>query len=509
MPVAAGTPEHPVQLAQAQSPAVTQALQEIERMEGIAAALAPGDKTTGRKYMTDLGAIGTRLRTAPASDPRLAGAVERFNALQKKVVDTANAAPVPAAPAAGGGTPAPAAAPSRLTSSDQARFNRVQGNIRSLSQRVDGASLQALLDEREAAALKSSVANNRSDLDAFPADAQGVAEEKASLDAVAARLEAKLADAKAKGGEIGDVDAQLAAMEARIRANPVPPAQGFRPEAGPEAAATLMKSLSAIKAESVADLATLDKLAAAGIKDQRIDRLRTWAGAERQRQVDETLRVIAQANDAAIARALEAAQFHASTDPALQDHRANRLLGDGRRAAALAEFDRGLVAIDNAVPIDAALGRKDGPDRARQKQALAAARAGYEDKYRAAVGLVRVPPAGMSDEKLLAAARDVLADPKHGAQPAKRMVVNSKQVERKEKKEADINVGTVTTTATIYHWIWDEYQVVTVEAVGEEHFLFYNSLKFFQQGAPTTPTNRWVLADRFKGEPILAENIDR
>ncbi len=147
--------------------------------------------------------------------------------------------------------------------------------------------------------------------------------------------------------------------------------------------------------------------------------------------------------------------------------------------------------------------------RAQQKQALAAARADYEQKHRAAVGLVRVPPAGMSDEKLLAAAREVLADPKHGAKPAKRMVVNSKRVERKEKKEADINVGTVTTTATIYHWIWEEYQVTTVEAIGDQHFLFYNTMKFFQQGAPTTPTNRWVLAERFQGEPILAENIDK
>lgn len=513
VPGAMAAAQRPVQLAQAESPVVTQALQDIARFEGLAAAMVPGDKAAGRKYMTDLGAIGTRLRTAPASDPRLAGAVERFNALQKKVVDTANAAPgtAPGAapPTAAGGAPAPAAAPARLTSSDQARFNRVQGNIRSLAQRVEGANLQTLLDEREVTALRNSVANNRGDLDGFPADAQGVAEEKANLDAVAAKLDAKLADAKAKGGALGDVEAQLTAMEARVRANPVPSPQAFKPEAGPEAAGKLVQSLVAIKAESVADAATLDKLTAAGIKDQRIDRLRAWAGAERQRQVDETLRAVGQANDAAIARGLEAANFHAATDPAQQDHRANRLLGDGRRAAALAEFDRGLAAVDTAAAIDAAQARKDGPDRAQQKQTLTAARAAYEQKHRVAVGLVRVPPAGMTDEKLLVAAREALADPKTGAKPAKRMVVNSKQVERKEKREADINVGTVTTTATIYHWIWEEYQVTTVEAVGDQHYLFYNTLKFFQQGAPTTPTNRWVLADRFQGEPILAENIDK
>lgn len=497
--------ERPAQLAQAESPVVTQAMQEIERLEGLAAAMAPGDKATGRRYMTDLGALGNKLRTAPAGDPRLAKLVERFNALQKKVVDTANAAPAP------GGTPqaAPAAQPSRLTSSDQARFNRVQGNIRSLGQRVDAATLQTLLDEREAAGLRNSVANNRADLDSFPAEAQGVAEEKANLDAVAAKLDAKLAEAKAKGDGLGNVDQQLAAIEARLQANPVPAPQAFKPDGGPEAASSLVKSLVAIKAQSAEDLATLDKLTAAGIKDQRIDRLRHAAGVERQRQADETLRAVAQANDAAVARGLEAARFHAGTDPTSQDHRANRLLGDGRRAAALAEFDRGLAAVDAGAAIDAALGRKDGPDRAQQKQAIAAARASYEEKHRAAVGLVRVPQPGLADDKLLAAAREALADPRHGAAPARRMVVNSKQVERKEKKEADINVGTVTTTATIYHWIWDEYQVTTVEAVGGEYFLFYNTMRLFQQGGPSTPTNRWIVGDRFRGEPILAENIDK
>jgi hypothetical protein len=120
-----------------------------------------------------------------------------------------------------------------------------------------------------------------------------------------------------------------------------------------------------------------------------------------------------------------------------------------------------------------------------------------------------MPPAGMTDAKYLAIAREVLANPSYDVKAYKRLVINSKEVRRQEKKEADIRPGTVTTTATIYHWVWDEFQVTTAEAVGAEHFLFYNTLKFFHQGAPTTPTGRWVMSGRFMGEQILPENIDK
>jgi len=498
----ASAAEPPARLAQAaESPAVTQALAELTRFEALVAAMAPGDKATGRKYQSDLSAIGTRLRTAPSSDPRLAGAVERFNALQKRVVDTANAS---------AGAPAPSAqqpAAARLTSSDQARLNRLGGNIRSLGQRVESATLQSLLDDKEVAGFRTSIANTQAELAGYPGDAPGVAEEVHNLDAVVAKLEARLSDAKAKGAVLGDVDAQLSAIDSRIRDKPVPSAQAFKPDAGPEAAGVLVKTLVSIKVESVADLATLDKFTAAGIKDQRIDRLRHWAGAERQRQADESLRGIIEGIEARIDRGLRTAAFHAATDPSLPDHRANRLLGDGRRAAVRTEFADGAAAIETAAVIDAALGRKDAPDRGAQAKAIGESRAAYEEKYNVALVAVRMPAAGITDEKYLAIARETLANPSYGVASPQRMVINSKQVARREKREAEIRPGTVSTTATIYHWVWDEFQVTTAEPVGSEHHLFVNTLKFFHQGAPTTPTGRWVLADRFKSEPILAENI--
>ncbi len=107
--------------------------------------------------------------------------------------------------------------------------------------------------------------------------------------------------------------------------------------------------------------------------------------------------------------------------------------------------------------------------------------------------------------------KDVLANPNYeGIQPPRRLVINSQSVPRREKKEAEIKAtGADSAPATIYHWVWDEFQVASAEPVGEQFFIFYNTLKFFHAGAPTTPLNRWVLSGRFKGQQILEANIDK
>jgi hypothetical protein len=116
----------------------------------------------------------------------------------------------------------------------------------------------------------------------------------------------------------------------------------------------------------------------------------------------------------------------------------------------------------------------------------------------------------MTDEKLIAIAKEVLANPNYkDINPALRLVINSQRVTRHEKKEAEIRPGTVSTTATIYEWQWDEFQVATAEKVGDETYVFYNTIKYFYKGAPTTPLDRWLLSGRFQGQKILAENIDK
>jgi hypothetical protein len=39
--------------------------------------------------------------------------------------------------------------------------------------------------------------------------------------------------------------------------------------------------------------------------------------------------------------------------------------------------------------------------------------------------------------------------------------------------------------------------------------MFANRLKYFHSGAPTTPTGRWILSERFQTTEILEANIDK
>ncbi len=83
-------------------------------------------------------------------------------------------------------------------------------------------------------------------------------------------------------------------------------------------------------------------------------------------------------------------------------------------------------------------------------------------------------------------------------------MINSK-VRRKEKKEASASGGVV----TIYHYVWDQYQVATAEKdrEGPGYHIWYTTLKYFYKGGSTTPTDRWIISGRHQSNQILAENI--
>ncbi|MGE0748617.1 MAG: hypothetical protein AB7K86_25365, partial [Rhodospirillales bacterium] len=442
--------------------------------------------------------------------PQWREAAQRFNAVQKRIVDTANRR-AEAAPAT---APAPMAAPAqagppRLMSSDQARLNRTANAIRSLGNDVKAAHFQKFLDDGELARLRNAAANHRAQLDGLPDAHPDVAAAKEALAAVEKDIDGRVADAQSRAGAVGNIDAQLADIDRRLQSTKVPSPNEFKPDAGPQAVAGYMNALVALYKQSVADKATLDKLKAAGIKDDRISRLSHWAVDMRQRGVDESYETARQAMDAHVDRYLQMAAFHAGADPNDRNHRVNRLIGEGKLEAANADLTAGMAAVDSAKAFDAAASRSNAPDRAAQAKTFADAKAAFEQKYKTALAASRMPPAGMTDAKYLDIAKEVLAKPDYKVSTARRMVINSQRVQRKEKHEGEIRPGTTTATLTVYHWEWDEYQVATAEKDGDTHYVFYNTLKFFHRGAPTTPTQRWLLADRIKGEKILEENIDK
>lgn len=508
---AAAGPDAPIVLAQAPGdPLIQQAVRDLDRYEALANQMAPGDKTAGRQYLDALAGIGRRLNAVVnKNQPGWREAAERFNALQKRVADIANQpAAAGANPPAAAQAPAPAAPP-RLISSDQARLNRVSNAIQSLSQQVAAAQFQAFLDAREVGNFRTAAGNRRSELEGFPREVPEVAAALKALDELDGQIEARVADALAKAGAVGNVDGQLAEMDERTQKVPVPGVQQLPANAGAKELGDYLQALVNLRRQSLADAEVLDRFTAVGFRDQRIERLRHWAVVERQRQIEENFGSLQRTMDGRVGRVLDLVRFQASTDPSNSDHVANRLLGEGRYETTAAEFTSGLADVGLALVVDTLSGRKDPPDRPAQSQAVIQARAAYEAKFAAALAASRMPSPGLSDERYAAVARETLANPAYDVKAPRRLVVNSKSVERRSKREGEINPGVVTTTVTIYDWEWDEYQVATAERVGDRFAIFYNTLKYFHRGGPTTPLNRWVLADRFQGPLILEENIDK
>jgi len=501
-------------LAQAAAdPVVVEALKEIEKYEGLAKSLQPGDRPTANGYIEALKPLGDRLKAVPDKQhAQWRDAARRYNNLQADIVATAKK-PAPAQPSAAAPAPAtpPGGAQATLNSSDKARLARVQRNIASLGQDIDKAGFQSFTDEQQLSRFTRSADNQGAELERLPAGHPDVAPVLQELDAVKAKLAQRVGEAKAKMGALGDVDGQLAEIDTRLQARKVPQAQDFKPDGPPDQARAFAATLVALYQQSEADKAVLDRLVAAGVKDQRIERLRHWAVSHRQSSIVEVSRGAMQNMDAHIGGVLEKAAFLAATDPADAGHRANRLLGKGQREGYLAELKGGLSAIDTAKAFEAALGRKDAPDRAAQTATLSAAVTGYEGKYTQALAGSRMPKAGMTDDKYLKIAEEVLKNPSYQIAGYKRLVINSDRVQRKEKKEADLRAGTSagTVNATIYHWVWDEYQVATAEKDGDAWYVYFNTLKFFHQGASTTPTGRWLIGDRFQSTRILEENIGK
>ncbi len=504
-------------------PVVVEALKEIEKYEGLAKSLQPGDRTTASTYINALNPLGDRLKgVGDKQHPQWRDAASRYNALQKEITATARkpapaqpaaagtAAPAPARPAAAG-TAAPAPTEAVLNSSDKARLARVRRNIASLGQDIDKARDQTLADEKELSRFSRSIENEAGSLEKLPAGHAEVAPALEELEAVKAKLAARASAAKSKIGALGDIDAQLSAIDQHLGARKVPVAHEFKPDGPPDQAAAFAKTLVAFYEQSVADGAVLEKLKAAGIKDERIDRFRHWAVTHRQREITEVSRTAMLSMDAHVKGVLDKTAFLDATDPANADHRANRLLGKGARDAYVGELKAGLAAIETAKSFEAALGRKDAPDRAAQAARISASLAGYEGKFTQALSLSRMPKAGMTDTKYIKIAEEVLKNPSYQIAGYKRLVINSDRVQRKEKKEADLRAGTSagTVNATIYHWVWDEYQVATAEKDGDAWYVYFNTLKFFHQGASTTPTGRWLISDRFQSTRILEENIGK
>jgi hypothetical protein len=548
-------------------PKLAAAMAEIRRLDAAVEQMAPGDKVKGRQYINELNRVAASLKAYPnQKDPDWAKAAKAYNALNQKVAAKANAAaPAGTQPAqsGGGGTgpgdPNVARAGRELDMIDRQvknlrpadkrggmRFHKDLGRIakvlngapdkahpvwkdtvakfRRINDHIVTTLMQGINSELEKTAKRHDGLSNldlltKSKSDAAKAELKRLWDDAAALGApkhalvqkfIAAsraadeKLVARINAAIAAHGKLGDVKARVDAIEARGKSLRVP--QPLRAPFTAEQIGAYTATLQKVEKASAEDLAYLKQIQGRTplIASQRLSRLLHWVG-EKPGKARQSAAQTVQAVDAWAVGGIQQADFLATTDINDRGHVANRLLGAGQREETVAQLRDGARRIETAAALDQAMGRQDGPDRAAQKAKLEKTIVAYDDLYEKALAQSRMPKPAMTDEKYIEIARKTLADPGYKSiTPAERLVINSK-VRRKEKKEGTASGNTI----TVYHYVWDQYQVATAEKAGDKYFIWYTTLKYFYKGGSTTPTEVWIISGRHQQNEILKENIGK
>lgn len=501
----------PSQSLCAQDPLTVAALRRIEQVEASERALRDGDSSGATNLLNQLAWAGKRLNAVgKQSEPSWREAKARYDALWQKLEARARARQPAGQPA--------------IDLAKLAQLDKEIGNAKrnfGLLSRVhlnDGGRVRSLLRELD---------DLRARLAAFPTthpDVQTVAASFAQHEAaVNSALEALSADQSAAGEMSKKLDELAKKYGSDQRLAPIQP-----PFEVAQVQAFVADWRQWQETTIPQDLAWLEQAANnAAIDGQKVGNLRAWLRSGWLRRLDEIECTVRERVASDVKTAMDSARFVLETKAEDPAHVSNRILGKGRFDEQMTRLREGLAAVAIARAWDEAMGSpammgprgepvpdagaKEAPkvpDRAEQQAVVEKAIAHLKQLAKVALHSVRVPTAVSTDAKLLETAKSTLANPKYAVNEVQRMVINAPLLHH-TRREAWLRPGTVTSTIELYEYVWDQYQVTTVEKVGDELWLFANTLKRYESGDPTTPVGRWILSQRFELTPILAENVDK
>ncbi len=544
-------------------PVVSAAAADIARLSGLTDQLAPGDKATAKQYLDELQAVGNQLRGVATKDAAWSEAATAYNALQKRIVDIANA---PAAAPSGGAPSQTAAADpnvekvlrelgfsdrnlqqmrgasqkmeqrilgdldrmretlDQVAGKDHPRWQEADGEwqrqmdmlaerrleaiekqLASIGEQVEGLDSTVLTSDANVASFQSAIDDLAAQMQVYDAYAarDGYASTWDTHTRVAMRLEERVAAAKATESQFGDVKAQVAAIQQGFKDVPIPRAlQQFPDQATVVAYAEGMKKAFAQSTQAARYLEQVEGKTSQ-VDKREIQRLKRYAGVDRMRQIDDSLRETRAYLDGHWVVYQNVLDFRATDDPADPNHQANRFLMPGRYEENIGKLQEGLEFVAILDAYEKSLGSEDNKTTLERQAALQNAIAKYEADYMAALTTMRMSP-GIDDDELEAIATETLEKPRYGVNlPWERLEVGKKS----HRKEARSEVSGNSIVTNIYEW--DEFQARTVEQVDGKWYIFVNDLKYFYSGATTTPLDRWLVSDRWQSSRILEENIHK
>lgn len=486
----------------AQDKLVKDALRVIAKYEALEPSLAPGDVATAKRYINGLGRAGKRLNAAYKKNTvHWKAAAKRYQALVEKIRARAKGAkPQPAK------QPAPGKEVASTRAVDARALDALNSKVRRMAHNMRSIRISELQDAKRVQRLREQIVGFRAQLKGLPAKDRRVATVAKNITAMEKMLEGGLAKLEALRAPKGAAErlAQLREFYGGFKM--------LRPLQAPLEAKSVgrwAQQLRAVQERLPADLAFLDSLRGkVGIDGKLLQRVRGWVASTWPLKI----RGLHEQNQNTIYAPVRTAEMFLKAileiDPTNKHHVTNRVLGEGQLDRKVRQLRESKLAIDVAAAYDDGIARKDAPDYAGMKARVDKAIAHMQSCAKQGLASVRMPKSATKDKELLAIAGKVLAREKYGAGKSLRTVINAPK-KRKEKHEGSITPGTVSATIRVYHYVWDEFQVATVERVGEQCWIFYNRMRFYHKGGSTTPTGHWILADRFRSTPILEANIGK
>ncbi|MEZ6195608.1 MAG: hypothetical protein R3F20_07750 [Planctomycetota bacterium] len=468
-----------------------QVFQDVDALDAEVAKIVDGDKPAAKALMKRLNNVASALNKSPnKSHARYNDAVDRYNKLRNAIIAKMTAAPPPA-------------------TFDEAALEKLDADAQALLRVFDNTQVSSLADPAVEKKLTDAVVDLETRIKPFPANDPRVKTAAAKVANARRTLDAGLA-AHRKNARGNDIETTYRALLEKYKPQNLPPKpqDPLDPEEVERYANTLKQLLDV---EAKKDLDWVMSLQNDPAMDkQKFSSMKHWLGSATPRRLQEDLAMINARVDGAVGTQTRFAKWVLETDPSDRNHVVNRLLKDG----VYEENTRNLRLGLGYVACGRTMARIMGKEAERKaeldglQKELESALKHLETCVKTAFEQVRMPKDRASDPGLAKIAAETLKNPKYGVKGWERLVV-SYDKKHFEKDEGSISHGTVTSTITVYHYSWDEFGVTTAEKVGDEYYMYYNKFKYFHSGAPTTPTEHWILADRFQSSKIKKENISK
>ena len=513
---------------QAQDQLVKQALKKITSAEAGVKTLQAGDIRGANRLLGDLKYANKRLKAAyKKNTSHWKDAAKRLAACDKAVRAKAAAKPAPAGgPATGssgagnsgagkqtGGATPPAnggAAAGPVIGEQFENLQQLNKEVKNGMRNLQMLNKTFMGDAFRVGSTTKEVRKLRERLAAFPAGDKNVKIVAANLDGFEGLFKKWQAEYKADNDAAGGLKEKLDAISAKYNAKAVP-GQIFWPYDREKLQLWAARSKKLLD-ELPADIAVVQKATDNSLLGRRAKSMLHWVGRSIPDRLNGQVEQVRSQCDRAVEQSLLTAKSLRDIKPDDTHAIVNRVLTEGALERSMASLQKGLEAVDMAATVDLALQTKDAPDRTAQRKQIDETIASLRVLAKSALSEVRMPKPVKLDAaeiaKLTKIANETLARKKYGTGPIQHLVVTSK-MQRKEKTQGDIR-GTVTgATITSYHYVWDEYRVVTAEKVGEEVWIYHNTLKYYHSSDSVTPQDKWILSRRFQSTAILPENIKK